>query len=581
MASTTHANFAPTTDTTGAAGVEVERLLPAEVAEQRLTFADILGRRRGDTRPGLLFEDQSFTWDEVVREAEKRAIVLHGLRREGRAFHVGVLLENVPEYLFMIGAAALAGATVVGINPTRRGTELATDIRAVDCDVIVTDSTQAALLDGLDTGVDEDRVFLVDGQRWRDLVQDAAGERLPNVPEASDPTTTVLLTFTSGSTGAPKAVICSTGRLAALSAINYLSFTTDDVTYNAMPLFHGNAIFSCWGPSVFTGATFSMRRKFSASGFLPDVLRFGATFFNYVGRSLAYILAVPESAQEQQTRLRQVFGTEASPHDRDEFERRFGTRPIESYGSSEGAVVISLTPDSPRNALGLPADYMDVCILDADGRECPRAEFDSTGRLLNPEAATGEIVNRTGAAMFEGYYRNPQATAERIDGAAYRTGDLGYRDAEGFFYFAGRGGDWMRVDSENFAAAPVERILARFPGVVLVAVYPVPDPRTGDQVMATVEMAPGVEFDPEAFGRFLAEQQDLGTKWAPRFVRVVQDIPVTATRKIDKKDLRRQSWTVEDAVYLGDTKAHQYRLMDDDDKASLLAEYDRYGRTPA
>lgn len=576
MASTTHTNHAPTTD-----AAEVERMLPAEVAEQRITFADILGRRRGDTRPGLLFEDQRFTWDEVVREAEKRAVVLRGLRREDRPFHVGVLLENVPDYIFLIGAGALAGATIVGINPTRRGAELAADIRGVDCDLIVTDSDQAALLDGLDTGVEADRLLTIDSPRWAEALEAAASVDLPDIPEASDPTTTLLLTFTSGSTGAPKAVICSTGRMASLSAINHLSFTREDITYNSMPLFHGNAVFSCWGPSVFTGATFSMRRKFSASGFLPDVLKFGATFFNYVGRSLAYILAVPESPEEKQTRLRLVFGTEASPHDRDEFERRFGTRPIESYGSSEGGVVISLTPDSPRNALGLPPEFMDVRVVDADGRECPRAEFDEGGRLLNPDVAIGEIVNRTGAAMFEGYYRNPEATAERIDGATYKSGDLGYRDEAGFFYFAGRGGDWLRVDSENFAAAPVERILARFPGVVLVAVYPVPDPRTGDQVMASIEMAPGVTFDPEAFGRFLSEQSDLGTKWAPRFVRVVQDIPVTATRKIDKKDLRRQSWTVEDAVYLGDTKTHEYRLMDDDDEAALLAEYERYGRSPA
>lgn len=576
MASTTHTNHAPTTD-----AAEVERMLPAEVAEQRITFADILGRRRGDTRPGLLFEDQRFTWDEVVREAEKRAVVLRGLRREDRPFHVGVLLENVPDYIFLIGAGALAGATIVGINPTRRGAELAADIRGVDCDLIVTDSDQAALLDGLDTGVEADRLLTIGSPRWAEALEAAASVDLPDIPEASDPTTTLLLTFTSGSTGAPKAVICSTGRMASLSAINHLSFTREDITYNSMPLFHGNAVFSCWGPSVFTGATFSMRRKFSASGFLPDVLKFGATFFNYVGRSLAYILAVPESPEEKQTRLRLVFGTEASPHDRDEFERRFGTRPIESYGSSEGGVVISLTPDSPRNALGLPPEFMDVRVVDADGRECPRAQFDEGGRLLNPDVAIGEIVNRTGAAMFEGYYRNPEATAERIDGATYKSGDLGYRDEAGFFYFAGRGGDWLRVDSENFAAAPVERILARFPGVVLVAVYPVPDPRTGDQVMASIEMAPGVTFDPEAFGRFLSEQSDLGTKWAPRFVRVVQNIPVTATRKIDKKDLRRQSWTVEDAVYLGDTKTHEYRLMDDDDEAALLAEYERYGRSPA
>ncbi len=586
MTSTTDTSGSTTandgTSTVAAAGAPpAEHMMPAEVAAQRLTFADILDRRRGDSRPGLLFEDESYTWDEVVREAEKRAVVLLEHKREGKPFHVGVLLENVPDYIFLIGAGALSGATIVGINPTRRGAELASDIRGVDCDLIITDSTQGALLDGLDTGVEADRVLHIDSDRWRGAVAAAADVELPDVPAAHDPAATLLLTFTSGSTGAPKAVICTTGRLTSLSAINHLAFTAEDVTYNSMPLFHGNAIFSCWGPSVFTGATFSMRRKFSASGFLPDVLKFGATFFNYVGRSLAYILAVPESPEEKQTRLRLVFGTEASPHDRDEFERRFGTRPIESYGSSEGAIVISLTPDSPRGALGVPPEFMDVCILNAEGQECPRARFDENGRLLNPESAIGEIVNRTGAPMFEGYYKNPTATAERIDGLIYRSGDLGYRDEAGYFYFAGRGGDWMRVDSENFAAGPVERILSRFPGVTLVAVYPVPDPRTGDQVMATVEMAPGVKFDPEAFGRFLSEQDDLGTKWAPRFVRVMDDIPVTATRKIDKKDLRRQSWTVEDTVYLGDTKTLEYHRLDDADEAALLAEYDLYGRAPA
>ena len=559
----------------------VERMLPEDVAAQRLTFADVLARRRGDTRPGLLFEDERYTWGEVIRECEKRAVVLSRLRRPDRPFHVGVLLQNVPDYIFLIGGAALCGATIIGINPTRRGAELGSDIRGVDCDLIITDSAQAETLDGLDTGVDTDRVLSVDSPEWQQAVAAAASDELPDIADAHDPATQLLLTFTSGSTGAPKAVICTTGRLAGLAAINHLSFVRDDVTYNSMPLFHGNAIMSCWAPSVFTGATFSMRRKFSASGFLPDVLRFGATFFNYVGRSLAYILAMPESPEEGQTRLRLVFGTEASPHDRDEFERRFGTRPIESYGSSEGAVVISLTPDSPRQALGKAPEFMDVCVLDAEGNECPRAEFDAGGRLLNPDAAIGEIVNRTGASMFEGYYRNPEATADRIEGPAYRSGDLGYRDEDGFFYFAGRAGDWLRVDSENFAAAPVERILARFPGIALVAVYPVPDPRTGDQVMASIQMVHGHRFDPEAFSRFLAGQADLGTKWAPRFVRVVDSIPVTATRKIDKKDLRRQSWTVEDSVYLGDTKTLAYRRLDDDDKDALLAEYETYGRSPA
>ena len=126
-------------------------------------------------------------------------------------------------------------------------------------------------------------------------------------------------------------------------------------------------------------------------------------------------------------------------------------------------------------------------------------------------------MGRQARSNFEGYYNNPEADAERTRNGWYWSGDLAYRDEEGIFYFAGRTGDWLRVDSENFAAAPVERILARFDGVSGVAVYPVPDTRTGDQVMAALELEPGATFDPEAFTAFLAAQADLGTKWAPRY----------------------------------------------------------------
>ncbi|WP_442942989.1 AMP-binding protein [Nocardia sp. NBC_01503] len=536
--------------------------------------------REGDGHPGLRFEDSVWSWDEVVRECAARAAVLAELRRPGRPFHLGVLLENVPEYIFLLGAAAFAGATLIGINPTRRGSELAADIRGVDCDLIITDADRRESLTELDTGVEAGRILIADESEWRKRVSEAVARPVRVAPEARDRSTRLLLTFTSGSTGAPKAVICTTGRLAALGAVNHASLTRDDVTYNAMPLFHGNAIMACWAPSVFTGATFTMRRRFSASGFLPDVRRFGATYFNYVGRSLAYLLATPESPLERDTKLRTAFGTEAAPRDRDEFARRFGVRPVESYGSSEGGVVIRLTPDSPVGSLGRAPEFMRVAIHDEDGNECPRAVFDANGVLLNAAEAIGEIVNRTGAAMFEGYYRNDQATAERIDGATFRSGDLGYRDADDFFYFAGRSSDRIRVDSENFSTAPVERILARFPGVRIAAVYPVPDPRTGDQVMATLELDAGVKFDPELFGRFLAAQSDLGTKWAPRFVRIIESIPVTATRKIDKPTLRRACWLTEDPVYLGNTKSLAYRPLTPGLGAELLAEYLRYGRSP-
>ncbi|MEY4164900.1 MAG: hypothetical protein RL419_742, partial [Actinomycetota bacterium] len=142
-----------------------------------------------------------------------------------------------------------------------------------------------------------------------------------------------------------------------------------------------------------------------------------------------------------------------------------------------------------------------------------------------------------------------EATESRMRGGWFWSGDLGYRDAAGFFYFAGRNADWLRVDSENFASSPIEEILRRFPGVVMVAVYAVPDPRTGDQVMAAIELAPGTTFDAAAFDTFLAEQKDLGTKWAPRFVRVASNIPLTANNKVNKQPLRVESWLVDDPIF--------------------------------
>jgi acyl-CoA synthetase (AMP-forming)/AMP-acid ligase II len=136
--------------------------LGATLTDVEGTFARLLLDRADDDHAALLFEDQRYSWVDVVRAARARAGLIHRYLGAGSPPHIGVLLENVPEYIFWIGAAALAGATVVGINPTRRGAELAADIRHTDCRMIVTDSAQAPLLDGLDTGVPPENVLLVD-----------------------------------------------------------------------------------------------------------------------------------------------------------------------------------------------------------------------------------------------------------------------------------------------------------------------------------------------------------------------------------------------------------------------------------
>jgi fatty-acyl-CoA synthase len=311
-----------------------------------------------------------------------------------------------------------------------------------------------------------------------------------------------------------------------------------------------------------------MRRKFSASGFLPDVQRFGATFFNYVGRSLAYVLAQPEREAERDNSLRFGFGTEASPRDREEFLRRYGAPLFESYGSSEGTIHIVPVEGTPLGALGTPQVGYEADIVAEDGTVCPPARFDETGRLANPEEAIGEIVSRKGALRFEGYYNNPKASADKIRGEDFHTGDLGYRDADGFFYYSGRTADWLRVDSENLATGPIEQLIGRHPAVAGVAVYPVPDPHTGDRVMAAVET--GRDFDPDQFLAFLQEQPDLGSKWTPRLLRLVDELPVTATRKVDKPQLRRQGWHAEHVLELRDG---HYLPLDEDRLQAVAAEF--------
>ena len=526
------------------------------------TFAELVLSRADDDTDGLLYEDERWSWREVVGEARVRAEMLVRLRRPG-PFHVGVLLENVPEFIFLLMGAGLAGAAVVGINPTRRGAELARDINHTDCQLIVTDDSMRPLLDGIPLDLTPERILDIDGPGYRVALTAASdavarGDAAPL--GAPDPETLFALLFTSGSTGAPKAVRMTQGR--AARAVATSMFTASDVLYCAMPLYHGNALNANLFPALRSGAAIALRRRFSASAFLPDVQRYHVTFFNTVGRALNHILSTPESGEDRNHAIKYVLGPESAPADVRAFRERFGPPVFEGYGSSENAIILVPDPTLPKGSLGRPLEGIDVVILDpVTAEEKPAARYDDNGRLLNAGEAIGELVSRNATARFEGYYNNPEADAERTRNGWYWSGDLGYRDEAGVFWFAGRNADWIRVDGENFAAAPIERILARFPGADGVAVYAVPDSRTGDQVMAAIEMVSDVRFDPVAFAAFLGEQRDLGTKWAPRYVRVVDALPVGATNKIDKRPLRTERWEASDPLFWRAPRTRDVRAL--------------------
>jgi fatty-acyl-CoA synthase len=311
-----------------------------------------------------------------------------------------------------------------------------------------------------------------------------------------------------------------------------------------------------------------LRERFSASQFLVDVRRYGVTYFNYVGKPLSYILATPEHQDDADNTLRRCFGNEAAEADVARFSERFACTVQDAYGSTEGGAAVQRTPDTPRGALGRALPGTKIVNVDT-GEECPRAVFDENGRLLNAEAAIGEMVSETGATGFEGYWRNAEAEQARVKNGWYWTGDLAYRDQDDFFYFGGRDYDWLRVDGENFASAPVEGILQRHPDVVLASVYAVPDTVVGDQVMATLLLHEGRTFDPVGFARFLAGESDMGTKWAPRYIRVTDALPVTATTKVLKRVLRNEGWHCTEPVWWLPEKGAPYRRLDTADVERL------------
>ena len=318
-----------------------------------MTFAELLGVRADDTHDAIRFREspdepvRTWSWAEYVVECRARAALLEDLRDDDRPFHVGVLLDNVPEFPMWLGGAALAGATLVGINPTRRGEELARDIRHTDCGLIVAEPAHRPLLDGLDLGLDDDRVLDVDSDGFALIVAERRGA--PAVGLDVDDDTRFLLLFTSGTTGAPKACICSQGRLAraGIGLSTGFGLGPDDCAYLAMPLFHSNALFAGWAPAVVGGMTMALRRRFSASGMLEDVRDLGVTYFNYVGKPLAYVLATPERPDDADNPLKVVFGNEAAEADIARFADRFGAIVVDSYGSTEGGAVVSREPDQP------------------------------------------------------------------------------------------------------------------------------------------------------------------------------------------------------------------------------------------
>lgn len=556
------------------------------------TVAELVRDRveAGPDREFLFFEDTVSTRAELYERACRLANVLRERVEPGRPLHLGVLADNVPEFVVAFLACALAGGVLVGLNTTHRGEELARDIAFTDVGLLLVEPKYAPLIDDdtLDAFVASERFLAIDREAPAGLIEPKESlEAALVVAPADDPDVEpapddlFVLVFTSGTTAAPKAVRCSHRRL--LSTGEYVSgvmgLTAADRGYCAMPMFHSNAQQCGLMPALVGGGSLVLARRFSARGFLPDVRRYGCTYFNYTGSPLSYILLTDERDDDADNPLRVAYGNEGSTEAIRRFGRRFGCRVFDSFGATEGGFGMFRTDVEPPGSVGKAPPHIQV--WNERDEVCPPAVRDAAGRVLNAEECIGELVNVDGAGKFEGYYNNEIASREKIRGGVFRSGDMGFLDDEGYLYFVGRDAEWVRVEGENFPARPVEDIVRRHPDVAACAFYGVADPAAGDRAMLALVMRPGRTFDPDGFLGFLEGQPDLSPKAVPGFVRVMDELPMTPSMKVLKRELVREKFridVVDDPVWWRE-KTGPYEPLDETAYAGLRKRFAEFGRT--
>jgi crotonobetaine/carnitine-CoA ligase len=437
---------------------------------------------------------------------------------------VAAVLPNCPELLYLWFALARLGAVLVPINPALADAQLAALLRHVTPRALVGDAGRlAACAGGIDAGL------LLDARRGAELAP-LLRPRLSSPRPAVAAGMPVSLLTTSGTTDLPKAAILSHASfvLPAREFAAWMRVTPADRFLACLPLFHmaGQAFAAA---AVAAGASLVVVPQFRARSFWDEVRRHRVTLMRHLGEMLAVLCRQPPSAGDRDHTLRAVYGGGARPEVADEFERRFGAAVVEGYGLTETNTVLrNELRARRRGSIGRPPPYCEVRLADAEGTALSASE---------PAApSVGEIQVRRNTVMMSGYLGTRELTAAAFDGSWFRTGDLAWRDAEGWFYFVGRSKDLIRRRGENLVPARIEKVLDSHPGVALSAVVGVTDEVGGEEAKAFVVPRPGCSPSPEELVAWC--RRSLAEFEVPRFFELCTDLPRTDTNKIHKARLR-------------------------------------------
>ncbi len=485
--------------------------------------------------------DRVFTYrlfdDEVNRAAA--ALLGLGVRKGDR---VSLLLTNRAEYLIFYFACFKIGAWAGPVNALLKPHEIEFIIADSEAGTVV---TQPDLLPHLDEAREHiasfrNLIIVGDDDKWTAIDNDSESGR--NVsesnsepqtlnPELSPPDEAVII-YTSGTTGKPKGVLLTHGNLLsnAQQIAEWLRLTADDRSLIVMPLFHVNALMTTAMAALWAGGSIVLAPRFSASRHWETISRYGVTYFGSVATMLSMLnhthtAGLPAGPDVSRFRFALCGSAPVPVEVLKTFESLFKFPVVEGYGLSESTCRATFNPIDERRvgSVGKPIGN-EVRIFDENDRE------------LAPEQV-GEIVLR-GPNIMKGYYKNEAATREAFRSGWFHTGDLGYRDEDGFFYVVDRKSDLIIRAGENIYPREIDEVLYQHPGVKDAATVGVPHELYGEEVKSFIVPREGEQISEQEIIEFCRER--LADFKCPKSVEFVEDIPKGPTGKLLKRELIRE-----------------------------------------